>query len=57
MRDELDLTRSLPQHIFKRIVHRSAWKRSSPKYGGTRNSATPHEKRAGRLIPALDVAF
>ena len=30
---------------------------NSPKFAGTRNGATPHKRRAGRLVPALDVAF
>jgi hypothetical protein len=29
----------------------------SAKFAGTRNGATPHKKRAGRLVPALDVSF
>ena len=32
-------------------------KGSSPNFAGTRNGATPHKKRAGRLVPALDVSF
>jgi hypothetical protein len=38
MRDELDLTRSQPRHIFKRIVHRSAWKRRSRKFATASNT-------------------
>ena len=35
----------------------SLWKGYSANFAGTRNGATPHKKRAGRLVPALDVSF
>jgi hypothetical protein len=38
-------------------IQRSAWKGYSKKFAGTTNGATPHKKRAGRLVPALDVSF
>jgi hypothetical protein len=38
-------------------IQRSAWKGYSANFAGTRNGATPHKKRAGRLAPALGLAF
>jgi hypothetical protein len=36
---------------------RSFARMGSAKFAGTSNGATPHKKRAGTLVPALDVSF
>jgi hypothetical protein len=43
--------------LRRESIQRSAWKVNSANFAGTRNGATPHKKRAGRLAPALDLAF
>jgi hypothetical protein len=42
----------VPARLFRQFR-----KGYSPKFAGTRKDATPHKKRAGRLVPALDVSF